>query len=104
MRLDSPQPGLYKLRWRRNAPWQPVRIWLDHPVDPETLEALDRPPLLRCLVADRERDPHDIWSWCAGNPIPAAEYTYLRELLAWSDSVGLDRGEAVDLGTMPVLY
>ena len=104
MRIDNPEPGLFKLRWRRNAPWQPVRIWIDYPVDPETLEPLDRPPLLCCTVAGKEHDPYAIWSWCAGNPIATREYQYLTNLLAWSDGLGLDRGEAVDLGTVPVLY
>ena len=52
----DPQPGFYKLRDGKNGPWLPVAIW-------------EKDGKLIARVADKVRDPLEIWTWCAGNPV-----------------------------------
>ena len=79
-RVDDPRPGFYKMRLVRGGPWVAVMIWVDDPTDELTGEPLDRPPMLRALVDEVERDPYEVWTSCAGRPIPHEEYVYLLEM------------------------
>lgn len=53
---DKPIPGFYKLRDHKGGPWIPVAIW-------------DRDGTLVCRVGAEERNPLDVWTFCAGNPV-----------------------------------
>jgi hypothetical protein len=53
----------------------PALIWLSPARDPETGQAMDRAPALRCMVDGEEADP---WStWTRLHPIEEAEYRRL---------------------------
>mgnify|MGYP001087043457 CR=1 FL=1 len=55
---NSPQCGFYKKRDGKGGKWLPVMIRFD---DAGTL---------RCRVGDDSgADPHDVWTWVAGNPV-----------------------------------
>lgn len=54
---DAPQSGFYRMRRAKDGPWLPVMI-RQHDGN------------LRCRVADDSAvDPHDVWTYCAGNPV-----------------------------------
>lgn len=53
---SEPRPGYYKMRDGKSGPWLPVAIW-------------EKDGALVCRVADKVRDAHDVWTWCAGNPV-----------------------------------
>lgn len=55
---DEPQCGFYKKRDGKGGKWLPVMI------------RYDDGGRLRCRVGDDSNaDPHEVWTWCAGNPI-----------------------------------
>lgn len=63
---DEPKSGFYKLKKSKDGPWLPVMIRLHEGV-------------LRCRVGnDSDVNPHDIWTYCAGNPVTkdAAAYAF----------------------------
>lgn len=71
-----PMPGLYKTRLGKGCPWVPARIDVTPSHDPETGEILDRPPMLRCLVAGEYVDPLEVWPmW----PVERTEYLRLMD-------------------------
>ena len=53
---DSPQPGYYKLRQRKDGPWLPAAIW-------------EKDGSLVARVGKDSVSPNSIWSYCAGNPV-----------------------------------
>lgn len=57
LHADVPHPGFYKVRPGKGQPWQPVAIWRTVSGD------------LVCRVADMMRDPMDVWTWAAKNPV-----------------------------------
>lgn len=62
---NSPQCGFYKRRDGKGGPWLPVMI------------RFDSDNVLRCRVgSDSGADPHDVWTWCAGNPISREDAKY----------------------------
>jgi hypothetical protein len=55
---NSPQCGFYKKRDGKGGKWLPVMI------------RFDGDGVLRCRVGDdSSADPHEVWTWCAGNPV-----------------------------------
>lgn len=55
-----PQPGYYKYRRHREAAWEPAAIFL-HGGE------------LVCRISNRMEDPHAVWTFLAGNPMPKDE-------------------------------
>ena len=53
---DIPMCGYFKLRGGKNQPFQPVAIWR-------------KDDNLVCRVADKMRDPMEVWLWAAKNPV-----------------------------------
>ena len=53
---DAPQSGYYKMRSRRDGPWVPVAIW--------TVNGRQV-----CRVGNEQRDPLQVWTYCAGTPV-----------------------------------
>lgn len=55
---DTPKSGFYKKRAGKDGKWLPVMI------------RFDNDGVLRCRVGDDSAaDPHDVWTWVAGNPV-----------------------------------
>jgi hypothetical protein len=74
---NEPQPGYFKLRQGKDGPWLPVAIWWNK--DDE----------LVCRVADKARDPHDVWVSCAGNPVAKDAAKQAFETGSWPGDVGI---------------
>lgn len=53
---NEPKSGYFKMRQGKDGPWLPVVIW-------------EKDGALVCRAGDRMRDPHDVWTYCAGNPV-----------------------------------
>lgn len=54
---DKPQSGFYRMRRGKDGPWHPVMIRM-HEGE------------LRCRVGENSGiDPHEVWTYCAGNPV-----------------------------------
>lgn len=63
---DCPQSGFFKMKRAKDGPWLPVMIRMHDGV-------------LRCRVGnDSNADPHEVWTYCAGNPVTkdAAAYAF----------------------------
>lgn len=59
---NTPQSGFYKKRDGKGGKWLPVMIRFDADGD------------LRCRVGDDSgANPHEVWTWCAGNPVSKDE-------------------------------
>jgi len=54
--VNEPQSGYFKTRAGKDGPWLPVAIW-------------EKDGEIVCRVADKVRDAHEIWTYCAGNPV-----------------------------------
>ena len=89
-RIDRPQPGLYRVRLSKGAPWVAARI-VSRASQP------DRSPRLRCFVAGEEVYDLAQW-WPRLHPIGEAEYT---RLLA---STPDNPREPVNLSTAPPAF
>lgn len=53
---SAPQSGYYKTRTRKDGPWVPVAIW--------TVNGRQV-----CRVGNEQRDPANVWTFCAGHPV-----------------------------------
>lgn len=73
--VNTPQPGFYKLRDGKGGPWEPVAIWHDEQSE------------LLCRVGAGTRNPHDIWQWCAGNPVKQADAKHAFQNGTWPGDV-----------------
>lgn len=97
-RIDRPQPGHYRTRLARGAPFVPARLWWELPIDPDTGALLDRSPKLRCMVAGEERDPIEVWPYLH----EVDEREYARLLVAMPDDprapIDLPEADVPDLG------
>ncbi len=54
---DKPECGYFKLRDGKDGPWRPVAIWKGNDGK------------LVCRVADKMREPSEVWTYVAKNPI-----------------------------------
>lgn len=70
----NPQPGYYRLRQSRDGPWLPVAIWY-------------KGDDLVCRVAGEQRDPLDVWTWCAKNPVAKDAARHAFETGSWPGDV-----------------
>ena len=70
----DPQPGFYRMRDGKGGPWLPVAIF-EH--DGE----------LVARVANSKKDPLNIWTWCAGNPVAQADAKHAFEHGSWPGDV-----------------
>jgi hypothetical protein len=104
--VDQPQPGCFLVRLVKGGPRVPARIFVGPPLDPETLEEMDRPPVLRATVAgERSHDPYLVWTW-KREPIDESEYRWRLATLEWAMQHAPDSPEAnprrpIRLATMP---
>jgi hypothetical protein len=83
-RIESPEPGFFKMRLARGGPWVPAIIYQPCPIEfhPETFQAVDRVYHLKAEIDGRPVDLSRIWGY--GRRIPIAEYLFLRATSAWA--------------------
>lgn len=77
---DNPQAGWWKMRLSKRGCWVPVRIWLVQDVEDGELLG---PEVMKCTVDGEEKDPREVWTWCAQRPIEEHEFRYLTALRSW---------------------
>lgn len=71
-----PQTGYYKMRNGKGGPWVPVAIW-EHEGVMVAVVGTGEPN------GRAKRDPDDIWTYCAGNPVSKADAKYAFEHGKW---------------------
>lgn len=85
---DAPQSGFYKMREGRDGPWLPVMI-------------RQHEGALRCRVAgNSDRDPYQVWTYCAGNPVTKEAAAYAFKHGKWetdAPTIGDNSGSATPL-------
>lgn len=74
LHADIPSPGYYKLRAVKDGPWLPVAIWTKDGV-------------LTARVGPNTKDPFEIWTWCAGNPVKKDDAKQAFATGAWPGDV-----------------
>ncbi len=104
MIVDAPVPGLYRARRSARHPWRPVAIFTPCPMDPHTGEPLDRPRILSALIGGKVVDPWRIWTYAAGKPITAEEYSYLMTLSQMPGQPEATPEQRIDLNQLPPVY
>lgn len=79
----DPQPGFYlrKLFGGKGAPLSPVAIWRNGEGELTAMQQI--------IVRPTIVDPNEIWTWCAGWPIPEGPYRIAAEKHTWPS--GLDK-------------
>lgn len=68
----TPEAGFYEIMTRHG--WRPVRIWHGAPIDPVTLEEMDRSHQWNAMIDCSYADAYDIWPSCCARPISRAVY------------------------------
>lgn len=71
-----PQAGYYKMRRGKGGPWVPVAIWKH---EGELIAVVGTGE----AKGRQRRDPSDIWTYCAGNPVSQADAKYAFEHGKW---------------------
>lgn len=69
---DHPQKGWYKFRRHKTAAWEPACIWVDG----------DK---LVCRISERMVDPHEVWTYLAGNKVAAEAARFAFATGRWPD-------------------
>jgi hypothetical protein len=97
------------MRLRSGGVMVGVKIWHGLPLDPETLEEMDRAPRWNALINGAWADITEAWPRCAGEPIDAKEYAYLLARVDWAaqhmpDSPIADPTKPVDPLTSALLF
>ena len=73
---NEPQSGYYRMRYGKDKPWLPVAIW-------------SQSGTVHCRVGPENRDAHNVWTWCAANPVGKAEAAQAFETGAWPGDVAI---------------
>jgi len=74
LHADIPNPGYYKVRAGKDGPWQPVAIWR-------------KDGNLVCRVAGEMKDPLEVWTWAAKNPVSKEAAKHAFEHGTWPGDV-----------------
>lgn len=74
--VNEPQPGYYRTRSRKDGPYLPVAIWR-------------KGDELVCRVGSEMRDPHDVWAFCAGQPVTKEEAKLAFETGLWPGDIAV---------------
>lgn len=80
---QEPHCGWYKRKLVRGGVFVPARIWMYQPICADTGELL-ADETMQAELNGAHADPHDLWSWVAGNPICEQEFLFLQSTIAWS--------------------
>lgn len=73
---NNPQPGYYKLRAGKDAPWMPVAIWR-------------KDGALVCRVGATMREPAEVWTWAAKHPVAKDAAKQAFETGSWPGDVSI---------------
>ncbi len=73
---QEPHCGWYKRKLVRGGVFVPARIWMYQSICADTGELLSD-ETMQAELNGAHADPHDLWSWVAGNPICEQEFRYL---------------------------
>ena len=76
---DVPHSGYYKMRAAKDGPWLPVAIWTK-----------DNKQIAR--VADKVRDPIEIWTYVAKNPVSKEDAKHAFEHGSFPGEIGHNSG------------
>jgi hypothetical protein len=106
---DVPTAGYFRMRLRSGGVFVGVKLWHGLPIDPETLEELDRAPRWNALINGQWANVAEAWPQCAGEPISADEYAYLLARVGWAaehapGSPIADPTKRVDPLSSPLLF
>lgn len=77
---DTPAEGYYRMRLVRGGPLVGIKIWYGPPLDPSTLDVMDRGFCWNALANGDWIDVDRVWPACANEMIDEAEYRYLAAL------------------------
>lgn len=80
LNADTPHSGYYKMRSSKDGPYVPVAIWTK-----------DGKQIAR--VADKVRDPLEIWTYIAKNPVSKDAAKYAFENGTWPGDIGHNSGD-----------
>jgi hypothetical protein len=97
------------MRLRSGAVFVGVRIWFGQPLDPVTLEPLDRSLRWNACANGKPIDLERVWPRCAADPIDQAEHDYLATLQEWArehapNSPQADPSKRINPLTAPVPF
>ena len=70
--VETPHAGFYKMRSGRDGPYLPVAIWR-------------KEGELVCRVGTTMRDPIEVWTYCAKNPVTREDAKFAFENGRWPD-------------------
>lgn len=103
---NVPQVGCYRSKGRNRVP-SVIRIWLGHPIDPETGEEMTERGFR--WQATRNGAPVDVlnvWPECASDPVSAEEHDRLISLHRTMDPASpfFDARRPIDLNTAPTPF
>lgn len=87
----DPQNGFYKMRKGRGGEWLPVAIFLNK----------DGRQIAR--VANEVKEPLDVWTWCAGNPVSNADAKHALETGSWPGDAPTIGSNSGDVGPLELL-
>lgn len=80
LNADTPHSGYYKMRSSKDGPYVPVAIWTK-----------DGKQIAR--VADKVRDPLEIWTYVAKNPVSKEAAKHAFENGTWPGDIGHNSGD-----------
>lgn len=78
--IDKPIAGFYKTKLVKGGPWVPVCIWFGAPLDPDTLEPLDRSHRWNAIRDNRLVDIDRVWPSVYGHEISEEDYRLMLAL------------------------
>lgn len=79
-----PIAGYYRMRMRSGGVRGGVRIWFGQPLDPVTLEPLDRSLRWNATFNGQPCDLERVWPDCAREPLSEADYNLLLRRHEWA--------------------
>lgn len=78
----SPQAGFFKVKFGRDKPFVPCRIYVEQLVGPDG-ELLSDEKMI-CEVGDDFADPRDYWLRACDRPITEQEYRHMMRVRTWA--------------------
>jgi hypothetical protein len=101
---EAPVVGCFRVVLRKGAPASAIRIWLGHPIDPDTGEEMtERGYRWQAELNGAPVDLYNYWPACAREPISRHEHDRIveRNRTMDADSPFYDARKPVDLRSAP---